>query len=510
MEGTDIRVMEKVWRQVAECDERIKLMKKLIKLGIGLAEVEEFGLNIQKKLKSFQYKNKIREGEVITKEMVKTVMELKLKDEKKYLRELLKTQKRMQLEIERKAKKNSRPARRALREFREKANIAREEHRKKYKEKIKHLNNKYRESTDEMIRIIPTDMEELRDLRVFNPERYNEMKEEEYEVKIIGDVKLNENEMKILKLHPKFAILPRLVEGGLDLDEELANSKLRMQIHKEYDERKEKNELGLDLPVEDDKAKIEEIELEAKSRQVFNPMEKTYDERKRRVTDLRECNRVTLPKPLPEIEEAKIEIRRGLHTEIFNNYRKEHCTKDGRQRSNLTKEEEEGLRSLEKRIKTRELIIIRTDKSSRFAVCSEEAYLRMGSVHTNKDKKIKRKELLDTEKVLNAHCVAWGKMWKSGDNHEHRSRIVNSKKTNSENCADMYILFKDHKEGEKTRPIVTGCTSNTLGLSNCTASVLEAVAASEETPFESISSEDMLAKTKKFNKERLEKIRTNS
>merc|ERR1712121_594576 len=109
---------------------------------------------------------------------------------------------------------------------------------------------------------------------------------------------------------------------------------------------------GLDLPVEDDKAKIEEIELEAKSRQVFNPMEKTYDERKRRVTDLRECNRVTLPKPLLEIEEAKIEIRRGLHTEIFNNYRKEHCTKDGRQRSNLTKEEEEGLRSLEKRIKT--------------------------------------------------------------------------------------------------------------------------------------------------------------
>ena len=134
MEGTDIRVMEKVWRQVAECDERIKLMKKLIKLGIGLAEVEEFGLNIQKKLKSFQYKNKIREGEVITKEMVKAVMELKLKDEKKYLRELLKTQKKMQLEIERKAKKNSRPTRRALREFREKANIAREEHRKKYRQ----------------------------------------------------------------------------------------------------------------------------------------------------------------------------------------------------------------------------------------------------------------------------------------------------------------------------------------------------------------------------------------
>ena len=74
----------------------------------------------------------------------------------------------------------------------------------------------------------------------------------------------------------------------------------------------------------------------------------------------------------------------------------------------------------------------------------------MGNVHTTKDKKIKRKELTDTEKLLNAHCVAWGKMWGSGDNHDHRGRIVNSKKTNSENFADMYILLKDHKKGEKT------------------------------------------------------------
>ena len=41
-------------------------------------------------------------------------------------------------------------------------------------------------------------------------------------------------------------------------------------------------------------------------------------------------------------------------------------------------------------------------------------------------------------------------------------------------------------------------------MSNNTASVIEAVAASEKTPFESISSEDMLAKTKKYNKKILE------
>ena len=165
------------------------------------------------------------------------------------------------------------------------------------------------------------------------------------------------------------------------------------------------------------------------------------------------------------------------------------------------------MKSLEKKIKEKKLIVIKTDKSSRFAVCSEDAYLRMGRVHTSKDRKVDRGELIETEKLLNSHCVAWGKLWRSGDHHDHRGRMINSKKTSSENTADMYILLKDHKEGEKTRPIVTGCTSNTLGMSNNTASVIEAVAASIENPFESISSEDMISKTKDYNRRVLERRR---
>ena len=86
----------------------------------------------------------------------------------------------------------------------------------------------------------------------------------------------------------------------------------------------------------------------------------------------------------------------------------------------------------------------------------------MGKIHTTKDKIITREVLEDLEKQLNTHCVAWGKIFNSGDNHDHRGRTINSKKTVSENTADLYILYKDHKPGEKTRPIVTGCSSNTL------------------------------------------------
>ena len=39
-------------------------------------------------------------------------------------------------------------------------------------------------------------------------------------------------------------------------------------------------------------------EEEARTRQIYDPSKKEYDDRNRRVTDLKECSRVTLPKPL--------------------------------------------------------------------------------------------------------------------------------------------------------------------------------------------------------------------
>ena len=290
------------------CEERIMMMKKLIKLELGVAEVEEFGINIRSKFKSSFYKNKTRQGDMITEEAVKGLMMLKLRDEKKFLSELLRDQREMRNKIHLELNKNSRPARKILKEFREESAKTRIECRTKYEEKINHLKRKYKESKEEKERRLPPDMEDLRELSIFDKERYNNIEVESYEVKVIGDVQLEENEKKVLKLHPKFAILPRLVEGGLDVDEELANSKLRMQLSKELEERRERkkrNELeklvngGVVMEEEKDMEEvIKDIEEEARGRQVFDPVLKKYDERRRRVTDLKECNRITLPKPL--------------------------------------------------------------------------------------------------------------------------------------------------------------------------------------------------------------------
>ena len=59
-------------------------------------------------------------------------------------------------------------------------------------------------------------------------------------------------------------------------------------------------------------------ELEAKSRQVFDSIRKIFDDRKRRVTDLKECARVTLPKALETQDEALIEMLRNTVGMIYN------------------------------------------------------------------------------------------------------------------------------------------------------------------------------------------------
>ena len=91
------------------------------------------------------------------------------------------------------------------------------------------------------------------------------------------------------------------------------------------------------------------------------------------------------PKPMTAKEEAFLEVRKKGFRSIFNNYTKERCGKDGKQQLNLTPSQQLGLKTLKKRIKDHEILVVPTDKSGRFAIVTPEAYEAMGRVHTDKD-----------------------------------------------------------------------------------------------------------------------------
>ena len=65
----------------------------------------------------------------------------------------------------------------------------------------------------------------------------------------------------------------------------------------------------------------------------------------------------------------------------------------------------------------------------------------------------------------------------------------------------MYVMVKDHKKDGSTRPVVTGCSSNTRGRSNTVSDFLESVANSIPDAYEVISSEDYLARVERANAE---------
>ena len=88
----------------------------------------------------------------------------------------------------------------------------------------------------------------------------------------------------------------------------------------------------------------------------------------------------------------------------------------------------------------------------------------------------------------------WRKMLSLGEDHDHGDRVHNSLVTHDQSLAVMTLLLKDHKEGDKTRQIVSGNSSNTAGLSITVSMFLEAVASSIEHPYEVNSSEDLIAR----------------
>ena len=495
--------MVKVWREVAASEQRLELLSELRELGIGLNEVEEFNIGLELNYRSERMKNQCKAAE---RKVVKVAMDIKIRDEKYMKFELHKKRNLKKRELQKLHKKNSRPYRRIVRFLQNEASKEKKVNSEKYKNKVIHLRNKYKVEEEEKINEVPKGLEEFENLSIFKQEEYDNIKCDEIKVTIVGDVNLDDDENKAMKLPPKFSMMQRLEKNGLAYEQEACYAKLRMEMRavKEREEAQQtahEHRKGTENGMSEESELIEkEVEEDARSRAVYDPIEKVFDPRKRRVTDLDTCDRVTLPKPLSVVEEAQIEMRRSLHSNVYDEYRKEFCDKNGDQKPNITEEESKGIKKIQKRINEKEIVYMKTDKSGKGCIATLEKYKDLGKEHVEKDIEIDRKEMRDIDNILNGHSRAWDKMWHTGEAHNQEGRVKSSNTGHSENEADLYMAFKDHKKKEKARPIATGCKSNTRALSNSVSDFVESVANNEERKIEVISSEDMLNSIENGNK----------
>ena len=119
-------------------------------------------------------------------------------------------------------------------------------------------------------------------------------------------------------------------------------------------------------------------------------------------------------------------------------------------------------------MKLGEVIIMRTDKSSKLAITDEETYLKLGEKHVSKEREISLKDVGEMEKDMNGPTDMTG----MGTSTIWRSKTL----------ASLFLLFKDNKKDLDTRAIVSACDSYTVGLSNILSEIIESVANAVNSP----------------------------
>ena len=132
-------------------------------------------------------------------------------------------------------------------------------------------------------------------------------------------------------------------------------------------------------------------------------------------------------------------------------------------------------------------------------------YERLGMEKKAEDRKIERKEVRCIQRKINAQTKFWTMILNSGVDHNHQERILKSKTNESQNIAPKYFMYKDHKTEGGYRPVVGGCSSDTLGLSNTLSEVVESICMSIDEPYEVISGEDLLSRISSCNEHLREK-----
>ena len=549
--GPLLGIMRPVWIKTTESEERIRWLIQMIGKRLLVRDIEAFLHSTCEKLRSEESKLGEEEREVLMRLMI-----LKRNDERRNLRKLKREKETLRRQVQKEFGKK-RCYNIIVKSLRKEVRERRTELRKKYNKKLEHLAEvRKREINEKKKEHIPKEMQFYENCRIFTEEKREISEKGEQDAISIGKIDLDEDERAILRLNPKFAVTRYLEEEEQERDIELGLAKLRYEIRRlndkkeleEYDmgeERKRKIRKVKDKTYTADTSNYkdrdkEELE-EARTRMIFEPTTKQFNYAKRRTTDLKENSKITLPKSGTPKEEAELEMIRKIILDEFNKYKKEldntnrrgrvsenrernakerenktnKIDKDtdkekredeGKERedrnqewSNLTQSERRGLKKIRKRIKDDQIVVLKTDKSGKLAIMAKEEYLKIGLSKIEKDRKLTRTEIKKNEEKINSHTRMILKIVNAGEMHGHHKRIRDSKITHSETSAPMYFMYKDHKKEGGWRPVVSGCNSNTLGLSNLLSDMVESVCGSVRDPYEVISSEDMLSRIESFN-----------
>ena len=322
--GELLGIVRPTWIKVTESEQRLSWLKNMERKKLIVRDIESYAKSVSNKLRSDELKYREEERSVLL-----GLMSLKVKDEKLNLRKLQRLKENRKEEILKEVGK-TRQYDTLMRKLRKETLVKKKELKKKYNAKLEHLEKVRRAEEEEKWnrRTVPIEIEEFHGCIVFDKGKLEAMKPSEVDSLVIGKVEIDDDEKAILKLNPKFAVMTKLEDESFERKVEVGLAKLKYEIRKQK-ERELENAVDIEDNDNRKKIKLEEDDekemdkADAKSRQVFDPINKIFDYSKRRVTDLKENTKVYLPKLGDVRDESEIEMIRDIMMSTYKEYKKE-------------------------------------------------------------------------------------------------------------------------------------------------------------------------------------------
>ena len=171
----------------------------------------------------------------------------------------------------------------------------------------------------------------------------------------------------------------------------------------------------------------------------------------------------------------------------------------------MNHDELDGLHSVKKRVREKEILIFHTDKSKKFAVETPGSYIESMQPHLDNKTEIDRKFVSKTVTKLNDVNKSLVKILGIGASSGQTKRAVNNVLTFPETELPVLNgLTKDHKSGNTKRPVVNGNLGPISASSDLASDILEVflVELREEVEKENTckSVEELISQFISFNK----------
>jgi hypothetical protein len=180
--------------------------------------VEDYNSALNLKLRSDFLKSK---GLHCNRDVVRAAMKGKLRDSVHTTNEVTRRRDELRRQIKKTYGPRTVTTRKILKTFRQEAEEITRKTKDDYKNKIDHLKAKHEKLRREERGKVPDDVIEYQTAVAFDSDKFEKIEIEEISVTVIGDVKLSEDEMAVLRLHPKFSVREEVTPEKMDLEQEL-------------------------------------------------------------------------------------------------------------------------------------------------------------------------------------------------------------------------------------------------------------------------------------------------